>query len=458
MNMNLEEKTKKSSLVKTDEGIFEMIYDPNTQVTKFVGYCNGDVVIKDFVETNGGVIFPFPPDADLVRNKVILFPTEPSEYGNDKDLIDEIANFIHKYLEISSFFEKIAPYYVLLTWTYDSFKELPYLRAIGDYGSGKSRFLKVVGSVCYKPMFTMGATTSAPIFRLIDLYKGTLILDEADLRFSDTNVDIIKILNNGFQTGLAILRCKDRKNPNDIASFDVFCPKIVATRNKFEDKALESRFLVERMDGKLTRRDVPINLNDSFDQEATVIRNKCLMWRLRNYGKKAIDLSVYDHSVESRLNQIIAPLLSIINDQNLRLELMEMIRGYGKELMNDRGMSFEGQVLETIINIRVGLDERGITMKRVAEGYNHLFSSDETVLSPRKIGEIVRNKLHLKVVKKMNGFVLEDNGLNENLEKLAKKYGFDFEHMNVMNISKESKKGEGSLQKELDDMGLQVKY
>ncbi len=51
---------------------------------------------------------------------------------------------------------KIVPYYILLTYVYDNFPEIPYLRVIGDYGSGKSRFMRVVGSVCYSPIITNG--------------------------------------------------------------------------------------------------------------------------------------------------------------------------------------------------------------------------------------------------------------------------------------------------------------
>jgi hypothetical protein len=66
---------------------------------------------------------------------------------------------------------------------YDAFNEFPYLRFRGDYGTGKSRALIVVGSLCYKAYFASGASTVAPIFHTLDLFRGTLILDEADFRF-----------------------------------------------------------------------------------------------------------------------------------------------------------------------------------------------------------------------------------------------------------------------------------
>src|SRR6185295_4447852 len=103
----------------------------------------------------------------LVDKKVILFPSLAAPYENEEEILNEIRTFIHKYLEISEVFEQIATYYVLFTWMYDRFNEVPYLRAIGDFGSGKSRFLQAIGYLCYKPIMTSGATGSAPIFRIL---------------------------------------------------------------------------------------------------------------------------------------------------------------------------------------------------------------------------------------------------------------------------------------------------
>lgn len=53
----------------------------------------------------------------------------------------------------------IAAHYVLLTWVYDAFSDLAYLRFRGDFGTGKTRALLTIGSLCYKPFFASGAST-----------------------------------------------------------------------------------------------------------------------------------------------------------------------------------------------------------------------------------------------------------------------------------------------------------
>jgi hypothetical protein len=150
----------------------------------------------------------------------------------------------------------VATYYVILTWLYDAFNELPYLRFRGDYGIGKTRALLILGSLCYKGFFASGASTVSPIFHTLDAFRGTLIFDEADFRFSDEKAEIVKILNNGNVQGLPVLRTMmNRQREFNPQAFHVFGPKIVATRGSYDDKGLESRFLTQEMGSRKLRHD-----------------------------------------------------------------------------------------------------------------------------------------------------------------------------------------------------------
>lgn len=439
-----EKKNYISSLVNNqDESIIEMLYSEERGETSLCQYFDGEIDTREYIEKDEKTkLYPFPPDHDLVKNKVVLFPSYAKEYKDDKELLEEIKGFIHKYLDVSEFFELIASYYTLFTWVYDCFNELPYLRALGDYGSGKSRFLRVIGSLCYKPMFTAGATSVSPIFRIIDNFRGTLILDEADLRFSDTTIEMIKILNSGYAKGVPVLRSVgDGNNDYDVKSFNVYCPKIIATRGKYRDKALESRFLIEVMDKNKLREDIPINLPDSFESEALGIRNKLLMWRFKNYGSKKIKHELIDKTIEPRLNQIIVPLASIIEDEALISELKSFIQEYNKQLTSDRGMTWEAGILEAIIDFKKELI-LSPTIKEITEKYNKDLEDKEKITN-RKAGYIIREKLGFITVRTRAGYVLEDNEKNNNrFFHLVTKYGLDDllggderEHVNDVNVT-----------------------
>src|SRR6185437_937191 len=119
--------------------------------------------------------------------------------------------------------------------------------------------------ICYKAFFASGASTVSPIFHTLDAFRGTLIFDEADFRFSDESAQIVKVLNNGNVRGMPVLRTMmNRQKEFNPTAFQVFGPKIVATRGSYDDKGLESRFLTEEMSGRSLRSDIPLNLPPSF--------------------------------------------------------------------------------------------------------------------------------------------------------------------------------------------------
>ena len=72
------------------------------------------------------------------------------------------------------------------------------------------------------------------------------------------------------------------------------------------------------------------------------------MFRFRSFGKRQIDPALVDRSIEPRLAQIFVPLLSVIEDAGAREALRQVAREYHKELVADRGMDMEAQVLEII--------------------------------------------------------------------------------------------------------------
>ncbi len=231
------EKEKPVNVIQTsfkalsDGTLLEMCYNPERSPFKFFARFNPATGEVDYpasvpLEDQGAMIAPY--EDRMPDEGVILLPSEATPYESVAILLNEVRAFIHRYVGVSVVYEQLAAYYVLLSWVYDSFNVLPYLRALGDWGTGKSRFLTVVGNLCYKAIFASGATTPSPIFRMLQKYAGTLILDEADWRYSDANTEIVKILNCGYSQGFPVLRSEGESN--EPKAFRVFGPKIIGTR------------------------------------------------------------------------------------------------------------------------------------------------------------------------------------------------------------------------------------
>ena len=314
-------------------------------------------------------LVPFSAGNNLIKNNVVLLPSEPQIYGSEAELVADIRAFIHRYVDFGESFENVATHYVLLTWLYDAFNELPCLRLRGDYGSGKTRALLIIGSLCYKGFFASGASTVSPIFHTLDAFRGTLIFDEADFRFSDERAEIVKILNNGNVHGLPVLRTMmNRQREFNPQAFQVFGPKIVATRGRYDDKALESRFLTEEMGSRRLRSDIPINLPDSFKDEARELRNKLLLYRFHRRHEVKLDESLADPKIEPRLNQILLPLMSVVSDDTLRSELRSMAQKAQRNIVADRGLLVEAQVLEILAELMSSSQRPVVPVSDIATG------------------------------------------------------------------------------------------
>src|SRR5262249_38803310 len=162
-----------------------------------------------------------------------------------------------------------------------------------------------------------------------DAFRGTLVIDEGDFRQSDEKADIVKILNNGNARGFPVLRSEilQTKEINPQA-FAVFGPKLVATRSAFDDRALESRCLTEAMGGRKLRDDIPLNLPASHKEEALSLRNKLLLFRFRNLGKERNLAELADRSIEPRLAQVFAPLMSVVDDPLVQERIRTLAQEY----------------------------------------------------------------------------------------------------------------------------------
>ncbi len=413
------------SSVLDDGRIVELLYDPTKKRTCFAVWSGNSWRIEHEVAAPDGASFvPYTPSNNLIANRVVLLPSRPEEYGATSALLDDVRRYIHRYVDVAPRFERLTSLYVLLSWVHDCFNELPYMRLRGDFGSGKTRFLLTVGALCYKPIFASGASTISPIFHTLDAFRGTLILDEGDFRFSDEKSEIVKILNNGNVRGLPVLRTEiTREREFNPRAFHVFGPKVLATRGSYDDRALESRFLTEDMRGGELRDDIPISLPSDYQDEALAMRNKLLLYRFRNYGTFDASLLLDDPSIEPRLRQIFAPLLAVA-DPSMREELHWIAREYSDGLGLDRALAMEAEVLAVIQSL---LDEQGrrvLPMKDIASAFIAEHGETYGTMSAKSIGSIVRQRLGLSTRKSQGNFVIPPSELPK-LPALYRRYGVD---------------------------------
>lgn len=381
-----------------------------------------DITVHPEITVAGRHFVPIAATNNLIRHGVVLLPPAPAPYTDEAALVADLTAFIARYVTLSDTFLSIAAHYVLLSWVYDAFRELPYLRFRGDFGCGKTRALQVVGSLLYKPTFAGGATTVSPLFHTLDLFRGCLVLDEADFRFSDQTAELTKILNNGNAAGFPVLRSvPNDKKLYDPRAFAVFGPKLVAMREFFRDAALESRFLTETMGLLPPEQQVPLSLPASFALEATALRAQLLTYRFRRVDCVTLDDRCYNTNLSARTNQILAPLLACVADKGMLAAITNFAALAEEERRAAGALRPEALVLQALIALAPAKDG-GVSLGEIRRHVlsNHGSEFDRTVTA-RYLGELVRARLNLPTRKSHGTYKVIAS--SERLRHLAERFG-----------------------------------
>lgn len=337
-----------------------------------------------------------------VRGSVFV-PAEASitDDGTPK-LRQDVRQFIEKYVELPAGTIDLVTEYVFMSWVHDSFDELPYMAfRTARSGSGKSRALETTGKICFRPLFCGGGSSAPAIFRLIDSFGGTLVIDEFDHdKRTELTAMLTKILNQGFQRDRPLLRCVgDKFTPTP---FNVFGPKLFVLRHGFHDDATESRTISIRMRHR-TRKDIPINLpRAEFDREALNLRNRLLMYRFQNVGKVRINEKWNVEGLEDRYNQIASPLFAVAESERVRRQIGDALRTQQADLAADRSQGLAGEVFAAVVALS---DSEGVIRPgSVADYVNRRRAKDDGVdvgwlgyrrIDARKVANILSKVLEL---------------------------------------------------------------
>jgi hypothetical protein len=455
-NVEKENDTKKESkdipmvsYKMADSSLVEMLHDPVKKSTSFAWCKDGKVKIKERIKIeNGKTIVPYSSHNNLLTNGFLVFPSVPVKYENELSLFEETRAFINKYVYLTPSALDTITTYVMMTWLYDKFSCVPYLRAVGMWGTGKSRLLEVVGKLCYKSMMAGGSITPAALFRTIDSFNGTLIFDEAELSDIDAK-ELLGILRQGHNANFKIIRMdKGKDGVLRTKAFKVFGPKIMASEERSINPAFESRCLsIFMYPGEESTR--PISLPSSYESDSCALRNKLLAFRFKNFATLQIDEMVISKIKLPRMKQTglaIAVIAKLIGEECLKSVIL-FLKECEQELEIEQADNTEYDILRCLIK----LAQPGTYAKRkiyigndLTEQFNRdcyeKYSDKETKkydsydrgvlsypgyrISAKKMGGYVR-RFGISLERAKQGFFIDIQKEYPKILLLAKRYGLE---------------------------------
>jgi putative DNA primase/helicase len=148
-----------------------------------------------------------PSDSNGKQGRAVAFADpEPWESPVDgAELLDAIAEAVSRYVVLSEHSRDVAALWVTHTHLLDCFSISPRLAISSPVmRCGKSTLIDVLARLVLRPLPTENVTASA-VFRVVEAYRPTLLVDEADT-FVRENDELRGIINSGHRRNGSVLR------------------------------------------------------------------------------------------------------------------------------------------------------------------------------------------------------------------------------------------------------------
>jgi hypothetical protein len=402
----------------------DLIYDRTTHIGRLVVHGHSDSVdVVASLRTDDGKILA-PLTNVVIANSWCRVPTHFSDPEPVERLALDIHDWLRHVVDLSYPGYHLAVCYILLTWIYDTLSSIPYLRILGPAGSGKGRFIETVGQICYHPVVIGADPTPADLLRLPGLYHCTLCIDEGASISGEEQSKVTSIINSGYRRDKPAWRSRREGDPYEIIPYDIFCPKIIACRLRYEDAGLERRMLTIHTLPTM-RRDIPRQPQPQWQERIDNFQSRLLRYRIDRSrdrgGLSNLDTASFSPAVE----EVILPLLHVAPTGEYRGALLHAAELMEEGLRLHRRLSVEATVAQAIS--RLYQPGNRMYIGEITEEVNRLRgdASSPNRLRPEIIGRLLAGEMAVRSRHSKDGNFLELS--QDELDALCRRYlGADY--------------------------------
>lgn len=309
----------------------------------------------------------------------LTHPTEPQEYESEQQLYNNVKAYIYKHLDVlNPHGYDILTAFVFSTWLQEIFDFTPYIGFFGRQETGKSRGLEVLKELCFRAWHTTSLTT-ATLYRLIEKFNPTLLIDESEFLASQEKKELIGLLNSGQRRGVLVPRMKG-EDSQDFDFYNTYSPKALSGTQELR-KTTTSRMIMFTMTRNI--RPIPRTLNK---QDGLKLRDQLLMWRFRKISdmKNAMTLEQKLAGTElkaatefkeleplsGRLYELIFPLYYSTPTQEARNTILEFAKELEQTKLTAEKTELASTIFEAILNLKHQAQRNLILLKDIARYIN----------------------------------------------------------------------------------------
>ena len=235
-------------------------------------------------------------------------PTPYSKPVDGKELLDELRAIFKKYLVLPDNAENTLALWVLFTYSFEAFEHSPRLLIHSpEKRCGKTTLLMLLDFICCKSLRVSSLTASA-MFRTIEAYAPTLLIDEADA-FLKEKEELRGIINEGHIKGGGVIRNVEVGRSHSVRFFNVFCPCAIAGIGKLADTIADRSIIItmrRKFAGEMVER-----LRGDKGSLFNELKQKCSRFADDNFLKLQEADPIISNKINDRSADNWRPLLAI---------------------------------------------------------------------------------------------------------------------------------------------------
>ncbi len=285
----------------------------------------------------------------------------PAEQSvNGAELVEDLRRFISSYIVASKEAVLAATLWVITTWTLDAFSTAPILNITSPAKRcGKTRLLEILSMVVKKPLAASNISAAA-VFRAIDKWSPTLLVDEADT-FLATNEELRGVLNSShYRSGAFVVRVVgEQLEPKQ---FSTWCAKAISGIGKLKADTLEDRSIRIPLKRKARGDSVDRLVHSEAEARTRNIRARLSRWSKDNLREltRQVDGTDLPHELDDRSQDNWRPLLTIADMTGLGAEARKVAVHFGANQEDDSGSVLLLQVIRDLLDGREAIESERI--------------------------------------------------------------------------------------------------
>jgi hypothetical protein len=243
------------------------------------------------------------------KHKIAFSEPEPwTQPVDGASLLDEIAHVLCRFVILPVDEIKGIALWILHTYVVDATSICPILIIkSAEKRCGKTLLLELLLNLVFRPL-PASNITAASLFRAIEKYKPTLLLDEADT-FLHNNDEMKGIINSGYRSSSSyvIRTVGDDFEPK---IFNTFGPKAIAQIDTPQETIMDRGIIIEMRRRKPDEKSERLR-SDKIFEELKHLRQKAMRWAKDNLASLSDWEPQIPASLNDRAQDSWRPLLSI---------------------------------------------------------------------------------------------------------------------------------------------------